>query len=188
MNLIKKIQEFQRKSRWDGLKKRLNKGGGNGRIGKNLHVENPQYIQIGDNFNAGDKLKLQAWHLNSNAPVPLISIGNNVSMIDDCQISCVNKIVLGDGCLLGDNVFITDNFHGSIALCEANIPPQKRKIVSKGAITIGENVWIGRNVCIMPGVSIGNGAIIGANAVVTHNVSENTIVAGAPAKTIKILS
>ena len=54
------------------------------------------------------------------------------------------------------------------------------------AVTVGNDVWIGHNAIIMPGVSIGNGAVIGAGAVVTKNVEPYSIVAGVPAKKIKM--
>jgi lipopolysaccharide O-acetyltransferase len=53
-------------------------------------------------------------------------------------------------------------------------------------VTIGHRVWIGENVSILPGVTIGDGAIIGAGSVVTANVNANTIVAGNPARVIKV--
>lgn len=53
-------------------------------------------------------------------------------------------------------------------------------------VNIGDNVWIGENVCILLGVSIGDGCIIAANSVVNRDVLDNSMVAGAPAKVIKI--
>ena len=53
-------------------------------------------------------------------------------------------------------------------------------------VFIGNDVWIGHNASIMPGVSIGNGAVIGTGAVVTNNVEPYSIVAGVPAKKIKM--
>lgn len=56
-----------------------------------------------------------------------------------------------------------------------------------GRIVIGNNVHIGTNAIIMPGVSIGNNCIVGCGAVVTHNVPDNTIVAGVPAREIETI-
>lgn len=52
---------------------------------------------------------------------------------------------------------------------------------------IGHDVWIGVNAVITGNVEyIGNGSIIGAGSIVTHNVEPYTIVAGNPAKMIRM--
>ena len=53
------------------------------------------------------------------------------------------------------------------------------------AISIGSDVWIGRGSAILKGVTIGHGAIIGANSVVTHDIPENAIAVGAPARIVR---
>lgn len=53
-------------------------------------------------------------------------------------------------------------------------------------VTIGHDVWIGHGAVIMPGVAVGHGAVIGANAVVTKNVGPYEVVAGSPARRIKM--
>lgn len=146
------------------------------------------YIEIGDFFSAGNNTLLQAWDSYNGKKFnnkPSIKIGNHVSIMSNCQISCIDKIIIGDGVLIGDNVFITDNFHGNGGKEDLLLPPIKRDLYSKGPVIIGNNVWIGRNVCIMPGVTINDGAIIGANAVVTKCVPENSTVGGVPAAVIK---
>lgn len=57
--------------------------------------------------------------------------------------------------------------------------------VSKGNVTIEEDVWIGSNAVICSGVHIGRGAVIGAGAVVTADVSPYSIYGGVPAREIK---
>lgn len=51
---------------------------------------------------------------------------------------------------------------------------------------IGHDTWIGHGSIIMPGVTVGDGSVVGAGAVVTHDVEPYTIVAGVPARTIKV--
>lgn len=51
---------------------------------------------------------------------------------------------------------------------------------------IGNDVWLGYGAIICPGISIGNGAIIGAGAVVREDVPDYAIVAGNPARIIKM--
>jgi phosphonate metabolism protein (transferase hexapeptide repeat family) len=53
-------------------------------------------------------------------------------------------------------------------------------------VTIGNDVWIGHGAVILPGVAIGNGAVVGANAVVTRDVPAFAVVAGVPARMIRL--
>lgn len=156
--------------------------------GRNMNITGASWIEIGNDFYAGNNLYLQTcayYNGKKTGSKPRLSLVNHVSMMNNCQISCEKSIKIGNGTLLGDNVFVTDNFHGKSTRNEMGIPPLARDLYSKGSVEIGNNVWIGRNVCIMPNVCIGDGAVIGANAVVTTDIPAYSIAAGVPAKVIK---
>ena len=53
--------------------------------------------------------------------------------------------------------------------------------ISKGPITIEDDVLIGANSVILDGVTIQKGAVIGAGSIVTKDVNSYDIVAGNPA-------
>lgn len=53
-------------------------------------------------------------------------------------------------------------------------------------VIIEEDVWIGANVTILKGVTIGRSSIIAAGALVIKDVPPYSIVAGVPAKVIKM--
>ena len=57
-----------------------------------------------------------------------------------------------------------------------------------GTIIVGNNVHIGTNAIIMPNVTIGNNVIIGCGAIVTHDIPDNSVAVGVPAKVIKMLN
>lgn len=118
---------------------------------------------------------------------PSITIGNNCNIGEYTHITSINKITIGDGFLTGRFVYIGDNSHGMFSREEANIPPIRRKLYSKGEVVIGNNVWIGDKATILAGVTIGDNVVVAANAVVTKDIPSNTIVAGCPAKIIKQL-
>jgi acetyltransferase-like isoleucine patch superfamily enzyme len=57
---------------------------------------------------------------------------------------------------------------------------------TKGDVIIGNDVWIGHEALILSGVKIGDGAVVGARAVVTKDVPAFSIVAGNPARIIRM--
>ena len=59
-------------------------------------------------------------------------------------------------------------------------PPSKKPVI------IADNVLVGANAVILEGVRVGKGAVVAAGAVVTSDVEENMVVAGSPAKVIKV--
>ena len=143
-----------------------------------------EYVTIGKNNAFGHDFMISAWKTDSNQD-PLIKIGNGCDFGYFNHITCCNKILIGDGVLTGMNVIISDNNHGTVDMDEMKIKPIERQLVSKGEVTIGNNVWIGDKVAILSGVHIGDGAIIAANAVVTKDVPAYSVVGGVPAKLIK---
>jgi acetyltransferase-like isoleucine patch superfamily enzyme len=66
-----------------------------------------------------------------------------------------------------------------------NSPWPNQDAISKGDVSIGNDVWVGARSMIMSGVNISDGAIIAAGSVVTKNIGPYEIVAGVPAKRIK---
>jgi acetyltransferase-like isoleucine patch superfamily enzyme len=57
--------------------------------------------------------------------------------------------------------------------------------VTRGGVSIGNDVWVGARAIILSGVTVGDGAVIGAGAVVTRSVPPYAIVAGNPARLLR---
>jgi acetyltransferase-like isoleucine patch superfamily enzyme len=160
--------------------------GKNSVFGKYLILKNQKYIQIGDNFSCLDRFRLEAWDNYQGVKYsPMIRIGNNVVFNTDVHIGCINSITIGDNCLFGSRIYITDHDHGGTTIQDLELPPIKRELKSKGPVVIEENVYCGEGVVILSGVRIGKNAILGSNSVITSDVPENTVVAGIPARIIK---
>lgn len=59
--------------------------------------------------------------------------------------------------------------------------------VPRASLEIGNDVWIGNGALIMPGcLRIGNGSVIGGGSIVTHDVEPYSIVAGNPARVLRM--
>ena len=145
-------------------------------------------IHIGNNTRIQPHSVLECWsQYGEQAFSPEITIGDNCKIGEYFHITSCNRITVGNGLLTGRFVLITDNSHGILSLDGADIPPANRKLVSKGEIIIGKNVWIGDKVTILAGVTIGDNVIIGANSVVTKDIPSNSMAAGIPARVLKRL-
>lgn len=104
-----------------------------------------------------------------------VQIGKNVQLINA-------KLDWNHGFLIeiGDNVTITN---ATILAHDAStkIFLGYSKI---GEVKIGSNVFIGHGSIVLPNVHIGNNVIIGAGSVVSHDIPENSVAVGTPAKVI----
>jgi acetyltransferase-like isoleucine patch superfamily enzyme len=171
------------------LKNNFKKIGSNFNLGKDSKVLNPQYIEIGDNFIALERFRIEAWdEYGEKVFVPRIKIGNNVIFNNDIHIGCINSIEIGDNCMFASRIYITDHHHGEPTFEMLKLTPKDRPLISKGPVIIEKNVWVGEGVAIMPNVTIGENSIIATNAVITKDVPPNCVVAGVPAKIIKYIN
>lgn len=152
------------------------------------YILGENHVCIGNNFSVGRGLRMEAIDKHCGIHYfPQLVIGDDVRIEDYCHIGCIDKVTIGNGVLIASKVFITDHFHGEITDNDLIKIPKERTLSSK-PVSIGNNVWIGDGVSIMPGVSLGDNVIVGANAVVTHSFPANVVIAGCPAKVIKVLA
>lgn len=153
-----------------------------------LQGEGQKRIAIGDYTSIQGHSVFGCWEKYGEQQfTPSIIIGNHCSIGEYNHITACNKITIGDGLLTGRFVYIGDNAHGELSWEESSVPPINRQLRSKGEVKIGNNVWIGDKATILAGVTIGDNVIVAANAVVTKSVASNCVVAGVPAKILKLL-
>ena len=85
---------------------------------------------------------------------------------------------------IGDNVTLAPRVH---ILCHDASTKEFLGYTKIGRVTIGNRVFIGAGTVVLPGVTIGDNVIVGANSLVAHDVPDNTVVAGNPAKKLSSL-
>jgi len=162
------------------------------RLGPGSRILGGRRIAFGARVYADRNLWLEAvTSYRSERFDPRITIGDDVCFSDGVHISSIVRVDIGRHCLFGSRIFISDHNHGIYRgnqQSSPDEPPAHRELGGGGPVIIGENVWVGDNSVILGPVTIGEGAIVAANSVVKGMIPAKTIVAGAPAKPIKIFN
>ncbi len=118
-----------------------------------------------------------------------VFLGNRVFVGDNCFFnSLLAKVKIGNYTMIANEVlFITGNHRydiiGKRMIEVTNKEKRKRDDLD---VVVEDDVWIGSRVIILKGVTIGRGSIVGAGAVVTKSIPPYSIVAGNPAKIVKM--
>src|SRR3954471_1740063 len=112
----------------------------------------------------------------------VISIGAKTVLGQECTISAYQNVSIGRECVIADRVMLIDFDHGMVDVER----PIRLQGIYKRDVRVGNNVWVGYGACILRGVHVGDNAVIGTNAVVTRDVPANAVVAGVPAKVIRM--
>ncbi len=113
-------------------------------------------------------------------------IGRDVYIADDIIVVEIladrNNLFIGDRVSMAPRVTLVTSSDPNDSRIRSFAP------VERAPIVIEDDAWLGTGVIVMPGVRIGRGAIVGALSVVTRDVPPLHIVAGQPAKTIRVLT
>lgn len=166
-------------------------------VGSNQHFSPRSRVELRDGAKKENViLKENSW------PEGQISVQHNGVVImhehskigHTTQLLCVNRIEIGAYTAVADNTTICDNnnhpispsFRKQMRLTPVGDDMRMWKHSANAPIIIGENCWIGAGVRICKGVTIGDNSIVAACSVVTKDVPANSIVAGNPAKIVKV--
>jgi len=117
-----------------------------------------------------------------------IAPGRNLVIGDDVDFALDVVITTGGGVKIGDRTLV--GYRTQILSTNHQIPNNRGLIFGSGhvkkEVVIGSDVWIGANCLILPGVTIGDGAVVAGGSIVTKSVEPYNIVAGNPAKVLRI--
>lgn len=152
------------------------------------------YLCIADNVTLGANVQLSPFinlygcTIGDNTKLgAFVEIQKNAEVGRNCKIS--SHTFICEGVTIEDNVFIG---HGVTfindtyprAVSDAGyLQTEKDWVVEHTRVEAGAS--IGSGATILSKVTVGKNAIVGAGSVVTHNVPENTIVAGNPARILR---
>jgi len=119
--------------------------------------------------------------INAGPPEGHVSIGKRTSIGQGTVLYGNGGLRIGDDVMIAGQCFIVASSH----VYEQKDKPMNQQGFTAKGISIGNNVWIGAGVIILDGVSIGNNVIVGANSVINQSVTDDSTVAGSPAKAIR---
>ena len=115
-----------------------------------------------------------------------VTIGKNAVIMMGAIINI--GAVIGEGTMidmgavLGGRATVGNHCHvGAGAVLAGVIEP-----ASATPVIVEDDVLIGANAVVIEGVHIGRGAVVAAGAIVTQDVPENAVVAGCPARVVKM--
>ena len=111
-----------------------------------------------------------------------VSIGAKSVLGQECTISAFQHVSIGRECIVADRVMLIDFDHGVVEVER----PIRLQGIYKRDVNIGHNVWIGYGACILRGITVGNNVVIGTSSVLTADVPDNAVVAGIPARVIRM--
>ncbi len=107
---------------------------------------------------------------------------------NDCFVGAYAILNGQGGIEIGDNVLIAGHCHivaGNHRFEDPDRPINTQGFDSRG-IVIEDDVWLGAGVKVLDGVRIGRGSIVSAGAVVTRDVAPYSIMAGVPARFLRL--
>jgi len=138
-------------------------------IARNAQLEFGRFVWIGDDT----KIRCHEGR---------VEIGQKTVMGQECTISAYQRVRIGEQCVIADRAMFIDFDHGVVEVER----PIRQQGIYKRDVEVGSNVWIGYGACILRGVRVGDNSIVGTNSVVTKDVPANAVVAGIPARVIRL--
>lgn len=157
------------------------RGSGRIRLGKNVAIDDNAVldargaaasIEIGDGVLISRNTIVRARNGR-------IAIGAGSDIGANCILGTDSKLEIGRDVLIAAFTYVTAGGHHRYN--DPAVPIIRQGFVSKGGVTIGDDVWLGSHVAVLDGVSIGSGSVVGAHSLVNKSLAERSIAWGVPA-------
>lgn len=139
-------------------------------------VFHPETVSLGANVYVGHYAILKGYHHNE------MRIGDRTWIGQQCFLHSAGGITIGKSVGIGPGVKILTSVHSEAGRAS----PILSSPIATAPVVVEDDADLGINSVILPGVTVGRGAIVGAGAVVTHDVPAYAVVAGVPAKVLRL--
>ena len=149
-------------------------------IAKDAQIVGKKYIAIGSGSCIGSGVWLNVCGSGNNIR---IRIGKCVLIGRQSVISTGGYLEIGDYCLFAPRVYVSDVDHLFVDIAK---PVIEQGVTLNRNLTIEENCWLGINVVVSGNITVGRGSVVAANSVVLQDIPPFSVVAGIPAKVVKM--
>jgi acetyltransferase-like isoleucine patch superfamily enzyme len=141
-----------------------------------------RYVTVGDQVFIRNGVRLEV--LKAHDRVPQLKIGNRVNIEQNVHIVCQSRIYIGDDVSITANCAIVDVTH---PYASGGVGKIGDRILDEDSfVEIGAGTFLGIGSIVLPNVRLGQGCVVGANSVVTKSYPDRSVIAGAPAKLIRV--
>lgn len=141
-----------------------------------VRVWHPETIEIGDNVYIGHDAMLKGYHLGR------MVIGDDTWIGQGAFLHSAGSLRIGQRVGVGPMVKVLTSSHRD----EGRDHPVLGSPLEFAQVVIGDDVDLGIGSIVLPGVTIGRGVLVGAGAVVVRDVEPYAVVAGNPARVIRM--
>ena len=131
-------------------------------------------VALGDGCRVGDRCR---FHVGAGAAV---AIGADAQLGERCVVAAHERVEVGAGARLGDEVVLIDFDHD----VEDVERPVREQHLLTAPVVIGDGAVVGTAAGVLRGVTVGAGARVGVRAVVTHDVPPGARAEGTPARVL----
>jgi maltose O-acetyltransferase len=114
---------------------------------------------------------------------PGFTVGRDVFVGDDCLFDLAEAVTLEDQVTLAERVLVLTHLNVGFS----DHPLQRHFPAMSAPVTVRRGSFVGANVTVLAGVTIGPEAFVAAGSVVTGDVPPRAVVAGVPARTLRLL-
>jgi acetyltransferase-like isoleucine patch superfamily enzyme len=148
-------------------------------------------VRLGAGVRLSQFINLYGCEVGDNTKIgAFVEIQKNAKVGRNCKVS--SHTFICEGVTIEDNVFIghgvtfINDSYPRATTADGQLQTEKDWRVEQTLIKRGAS--IGSGTTILSKVTVGEGAIVGAGSVVTRDVPPNAIVAGNPAKVLRVIT
>jgi acetyltransferase-like isoleucine patch superfamily enzyme len=147
-------------------------------------------VKLGENVKLSKFINLYGCEIGDNTKIgAFVEIQKNATVGKNCKISShtfvCEGVAIEDGVFVGHGVTFINDIYPRAVTADGGLQSESDWKVETTLVQKGAS--IGSGATVLAGVTIGENAMVGAGSVVTKSVPANAIVAGNPARLLRVL-